>query len=524
MGVWSAYPSVDRINIGGILPEMLSQLINLSIQMTRDAECPVAALRCRDRRIGCRLQHLRYRPLQQIAAWLEQVQPNAAQRPSDKVVPALWGVSMILVVMGLMFGVGVVSAVFSYDGSQPVNITRVLWVFVVLPVALLLLVAVALLPASWLRALPPLHTLHVLLGTVNAGQLWWLASRLLPQEYRASLASHVGHGQAHQKLYGQLYRWQLLRWSRLLALAYQVGAAGGFVVLVALEDRAFVWQTQIEWLAAHYADIVGAIASLWGWAFPDAVPSPALVEATQYYRYGQGVLSGSTIATAEPLALAQQLGRWWPFVLGCLLVYGVLPRLLTWGIAVVRHRSATRWLVTHLPGVDGLLERLNQPDIQTHPEAHHPQGGDAATDEPLAGMGAVAALPAPVMLINWASTPLPDGAVPVSVGATHVAGGARTLDQDRRVMAEVTESIKSGAAKSIVVAVRGWEPPIADLFDFIGELRQATGAGVRIMVYPVALTDSGHVTTPPIAALRDWRRKVSATGDPWLDIGGISHG
>lgn len=95
---------------------------------------------------------------------------------------------------------------------------------------------------------------------------------------------------------------------------------------------------------------------------PDAQPSLELIEATRYFRYQVGALPGLT-ETSPAI-----LGEWWPFLILCLLVYGLVPRVLTLIFTSLRLQRACRHAMLHLPGVQAIFDRLNSQRVETQAE------------------------------------------------------------------------------------------------------------------------------------------------------------
>src|SRR5690606_2796535 len=118
--------------------------------------------------------------------------------------------------------------------------------------------------------------------------------------------------------------------------------------------------------------------------------------------------------------------------------------------------------------------------------------------------------------VNWSDVPCDDDQLRrllESPGATiHRAGGSRSLEEDRQVIASLADG--SGA---VAVAVRSWEPPVLEAMDFLTDLRQALGKGAAIIVAPV--TADAEPADP--AHLAQWRRKVAALGDPWTSVAAV---
>ena len=103
----------------------------------------------------------------------------------------------------------------------------------------------------------------------------------------------------HHRLYADLKKWAILRWSQLFAVSFQVTALLACLMLVVFTDLAFGWSTTLTTGdAMHDARRIHRITSImaapWSWALDDAQPSLALIEESRYFR-----------AAAEPLSFAQ---------------------------------------------------------------------------------------------------------------------------------------------------------------------------------------------------------------------------
>ena len=128
-----------------------------------------------------------------------------------------------------------------------------------------------------------------------------------------------------------------------LALA---GAAGGVLLLLATRSYGFVWETTILPDAAfvRLTAALGSLPALFGFPVPDAATVAA---------------SGSAAAPGGMLAEAGRRA-WAGWLLGALLAYGMLPRLLVMiGCALLWRRCVrTLALDLALPGYARLRARL----------------------------------------------------------------------------------------------------------------------------------------------------------------------
>lgn len=254
---------------------------------------------------------------------------------------------LAMALLALLSGTGLALAALG-NGQQPVN---VFWALgSLLGLNLLLLVA-------WL--------LGLLLSRDNAsalGRIWlWLSEKLARDASAAQLAP---------ALLLMLQRQRLVRWGLgllvhgLWSLA-MLSALSSVLLMLATRRYGFVWETTILGSETFIAltQAIGTLPALLGFSLPD----PELVRA-----------SGDS-------ALASEAARqsWAGWLVGVLLVYGLLPRLLLALLCLWRWRAGQRALRldVELPVYSLLRQRL-QPDSErlgvydAAPGAlHQPQAG-----------------------------------------------------------------------------------------------------------------------------------------------------
>ena len=480
---------------------MLDALAGVAQQIEADRNLEVALLTERDRALRAELARYRNRPAHQLRAWMRKVDGKGAAT-AEQVHGARWSIGVSLSIVGLCMGFVAAVAVFHYDGTQPVNVTWALGLFVAVQAALLLLMAFALIPRRWILWAPPVAALERLLHRVNLGLLWRVASRVLPPTSRDALAGAMLSSLRHERIHGEVYQWQLLRWSQVVALSFQLGVAGTFAIkVVGLQDIAFAWSTQAEFVARNIPRIVDVLSSLWAQWWPEARPSVEFVEATRYSRLRGGEFASS------PKPDATALGQWWPFLMACLITYGVMPRFLTWAYTAHRSRRAAEWSLARLPGVDLVLHRLNEIDVHTGAAT---AAGSQSVREAAPHATTAPTLPqTPQAFVNWASAPDDELLFPVTMRVD--MGGSNTPANDEEAVAAVAEAIKGGVARGVVIGVRAWEAPTESLFDVARALRQALDAGPVITLYPLNIEGEADRSI-------QWATHAATLGDPWLRV------
>lgn len=486
-------------------------LVDLSRQLAEDRERPGSALRHRDRAIGRGAARSDDRPEIQLLGWLRRVRP-AADDPVAERVDLVHRVGLLgLAVAGALVGWGTAAVVFHYDGTHPVNVIHVLAVFVLLQLLLLLLFGFGLLPVRVTGWVPGMRTLQETLGWLSPGRVQRLLARRLGPGGRERMDRLFGRGLAHQRLYGRVERWVVIHSSQTFAVFFQLGALASALYLVAFSDLAFSWSTTLELEASELRRMTDLLSAPWAAFFAEGRPDASLIASTRYFR----LQDGSFPAPVTPGGL----GGWWPFLMACMAVYGLLPRLLLWLLARQRLAAAVTATLRNFPGADEVLARLNTELVETRSDdpdpGGAPVGGDAGSAQTAASLSGEADV------VVWSGA-LPDadtarrwftGAVGVEAGSTGVAGGVRSPEEDLRAIDGI-----GARTSTVVVLVRAFEPPVEDLLDFLRALRERTSPTRRILVAPVGAPDAAGPSAATSAQLETWRRAVGRLGDPWTSI------
>ena len=458
----------------------LARLVDLAARLRRDQARPERELRDRDAEVGRNLAPPPADEARLLAAWLDRVSDD--DPPGHRAAAAVRTGMGLLVLLGLALGWAAAAGVFRYDGTRPVNAVHVVAVFVFLPVVLLVVIMAA---AAAGRG-PVGETLRGL----SPGRLMAVAVRLLPRRYREAADALLGGGASPPHAaaaLGGVHKWLILAGSQAFAVAFFLGGVIGAAHLIVFTDLAFGWSTTLDAGANELVAVTHTLALPWGWAWGEAVPSRDTIEATRFRR-------GVDAITASPA-----WRDWWPFLLMAMIVYGLLPRIACLVFAARRLSKAVARAFARYPGTAVVLDRLapvtrvSVAGVGAAPAeaACETTPAPPAADDPPAGVA---------VTIDWADA-APDES------AFH-AGGARSLDDDRGTLAAAAERARDRDGR-VVVCVRGWEPPMLDAMDFLGELRDALDDSRLIEVRPVG---------GDAARAAEWDRRCRKLGDPRLIV------
>jgi len=474
----------------------LARVVDLATQLEADAKADAAALRHRDRTLGRELEVRAGDATRSVHAWLDRLRSGPGPSSGERALRAQSLLRALLGLAGLLLGAAAALALFAYDGSHPVNVVQVLAFFVALQAALLVATALLALPEAWRRRVPGLAALQDVLGLLSPGRWQPALSRLLPPAQRDALERATGLTLRHQRLYGDVQKWAWLVGSQIFAVAFHVAALATALVLVTFSDLAFGWSTTLQVNAGWLERVSEALARPWSPWLLHAVPDRALIEATQYYRGGGGEVDGPASA------------GWWRFTLLCMVCYGLAPRLVALGLAVWRQQRALGRAFAQLPGVAELRDRLEAFEVSTAAEESEVAGTASAahTSRPR--------LPRPerVQAVCWSGLALDDSDCASRVRAALGAEIAARLDAGAGAAlgdAELVAALVS-APEPPLFLVKAWEPPLAELLDLFGELREALGEGRALFVLPVPGPGGGGAEV--------WGRRLDTLGDPWLEM------
>lgn len=494
-------PDSELRRLGG--HASLSEVVGLVLALDERAALTPSARRARDREVASRITARR--DVERLRIWLRLAPSPALALRIRRVTRAFAGIRVGFWLLGGVFGWCTAAALLALGGPHGrVSIAACFALLVALPFVSCL-GSVAL----WLGSLaaPRLPRRAGMEPAHASPRALRLALRFVPAATRLDVEAVLGRARAQAGLYAPLQRGQLMSWLSQAGLCFGLGALAATLGFVVFSDLAFGWSTTLDVAPERVQRFAAALAKPWARFWPDASPSLELVAATRHFRVAAGAAAGGT----PPLVY----GGWWPFLVMAIGCYAVLPRLLV--LPVVG-----RWLAREsaramrfTPGAAELVDSLTTPQLESRAEqAEGPVGRALAGMVPEVELRAWLARggqgsPIEPFVVAWAEAASESVLRDRVDGALRFAeaGGRRSLAQDEAVVAELRR-----ADGPVLVAVRGHEPPILDLLDFLGALRRALGAERPI---GVLLVGGG----PAERAI--WRRKLVALADPMLSVASL---
>ena len=493
---------------GGASESRLAYVVDLLVQLRRDAESAEPELHRRDRA----LMPEGSRALQQprlLMRWLDQLRGAGYWFPGSVVATVFRAQLLGLGVVGMGMGWFVTAALFAYDGSRPVNVVHVLAVLVGVQLVLLLLLGLVSVPRWMSQWVPGFRIVQDLLAWLSPGQIThWLAKRL-PEPLRAPAMGRGGLGWGKDPWPTRILKWAAMVSAQSFGVTFNVGALAAALYLISFSDLAFSWSTTLSPDIERGHRITRLMSAPWAAWWPQAVPSRVLIESTLYYR------QGGASAETEPV----QWGGWWPFLVASVVVYGLVPRLILLSLACWRLKATIGRAMSETVGVDEVVDRLTTEVVST--QAIQAEEGTAGPAE--GGASLVRSIPAGQYWgVNWGGLEVDIGQVRQhfagegrEVMGLEAAGGAAGLEADTSTIEKI--AAQTGATGAVIL-VKSWEPPMLEFLDFMGDLRKRMGKGRRLVVVLLGFDGDGRIGPPRAGDEMQWRRRLETLADDELTV------
>jgi Protein of unknown function (DUF2868) len=506
----------------------LPDIIDLEYFQNLDQETGDAELHRRDRDFYLRLRDhgdnpasLSRRRLLQL--WLAQRRLAerhglAEQPPGQLIARTLDLLGKLAGLKGLVVGLLAGLSFFTYSGETPVNVFHFLLVFIIaqLLLALLALAGCSLRLFFPQAGLPSLSTLPLRLGL---GRLLRWIQRSVPG---------TGHGPAttawtlavdtfrnQTSAYGALFYWPLFLVLQRFAIFFNLGLLAATLTKVAISDLAFGWQSTLRIGTDALYRGVGLAATPWSWLFSGNGGYPSLAE-----------IEGSRIILKDGIShmATGDLVSWWPFLVLCLLVYGLLPRLAF----AVCGRLLQEWTISRIDfdtaACRTTIRRMKTPLISSQADPEQEAAlFDLPVSEPQSELQPPAHLLAQVVLV-------PDDIFGLCPGdklepllaergfaVKSVHKFLTGYDEDEEIKTLLAEEIRQ-PQEGLLILMEGWMPPLVAFLTYLKELREVLPEKTMIHLALVGRPMRSGFSPLPDADLHLWRKKTSGAKDPYLHV------
>ena len=288
-------------------------------------------------------------------AWLSLARRRDSQlfgSGIDRVFSVLTSTSWV---MGIVLGCLAVPAYLAYKGEKPINVMVVFFGLIVLP---WVITGGSLYFSVWLRGSSSK-------GSVGAG-IAFLVSRLSP-EWRASWSDLRRILREHGKRIASISSGLFFGFTQQVACGFGIGALLSILFHVTVFDLAFGWESTLSIGAEFMCFFANVISAPWAWLWTASVPSLEQVRESRF-SYLAGMEAASVNATRS----------WWPFIVGSLMFYVVIPRFLL--VVYASWKTSRRLSTLDFTRTQdiALIRRLSGPLFQTKESSRTGFLGEAA--------------------------------------------------------------------------------------------------------------------------------------------------
>jgi len=467
--------------------------------------------------------------------WLKSRQKKLAEQDDGAPLPGkLWGelygvFRWGLLLLGLISGTGLAFSFLAYSGSEPVNVSVYLGLFVGVQVLLLALFGAASLYRLLLRLDLHSSVLYVLLSRLIARvvlKLRGYAGNKLNGRQRLQMASAMGLVREKAHTHGSLFLWPMFSLIQILALGFNMGVLAATLLKVMGADIAFGWQSTLQVSEQFVFTLVKSIALPWSWFIPVNIAYPSLAQ-----------IEGSQMVLKEGIyhLATQDLVSWWPFLCLAVLFYGLLPRLALFFIGLSGERRSLARLQFRRTAHRQLLQRMTTPRVSSQapgtnhvkqhfsPKPPHPEEKEKpqifVPEDQVSPHSAVTLIPDE--LYDQCPLNTLQGLVLERLGVA-VHATLRTGEEyadDQLIFDHLAEKNRKSTIKNIVILQEAWQPPIQEFFSFLGKLRTLIGSDVPLVVALVGKPGSNTIFTPVKKEdLKIWQENIRALGYPDLQV------
>ena len=417
---------------------------------------------------------LENKPTEQLFVWLD-LHKKKLKKPllSESFSTYLYGISLVLVIVGFVAGLFSGLALLNYNGHAPVNVIYFMAMVIALPLFTMTFALFSMLKAH--------QTQSVL---IHLSPSYWMEKMvaLLPHKVQENLQS--------LKINPLLANWIVIKRSQLIALFFSMGLLVSLLVVVATKDIAFAWSTTLQINAEAFHSFLNTLSFPWRSWFPSAVPSLELIEKSQYFRLGDTL-------SKEMINNASKLGEWWKFLALATFFYAIVLRLFMYLLSLVGLNVAVKKSLLSLEGVSTLLRDMNEPIITTNA-----QEGIEKNETSIEGsLQTLQKLDASYdMVQGWAMSEeqlhVLNDSMQVITPLVYDVGGTNTLEVDAEIIHK--------SHGEVLLYVKAWEPPTMDFIDYLEALVENVD---KVLVVPVGTQEDNYNTQSKMVDI--WVRKLA---------------
>ena len=430
-------------------------------------------------------------------------------------------IRILLIAVGLAGGAGAAAVCLAYDGRQPVNVAQYFGVLIVSQI----LLSVAALLIFGLRAqrrvILGASVLQSILQPLVGRAVRWMHRHALDRRLaseRNRMRSFIGFFGGRHSLFNSVFYWPVLVVIQIFGVSFNIGILVATLALVIFSDRAFGWQSAVQFDPESIHALVRSIAVPWSWAFPEGISFPTLDQ-----------VQGTRIVLKDGIheLTTKSLVSWWPFLCFGVCVYGFIPRLLLLLGCVTACRTSLRRLDFCYVECDRLFERMTTPSIRTSASAD--EGRPVEISERSCGVPAdhdkASVGPCVVFFPGDFKDRLDGKQLRNTVSERFRWEVWKILEirkgqtADRGIASALSELKWPDGHGRVLILHEAWRPPIDEFLEFVRLIRGTLSVKAKITIglFGKPLSENKFAQVKE-TDFRVWKQIIDALGDPYLRL------
>ncbi len=425
--------------------------------------------------------------------------------------------TLVFIFLGISSGSGLAFSLISYSGDAPVNVSVYFASIVLVQIFLLVFIIFALLLKS-INRMPfknsLIYSFVARIMAKAAAAMIKKGTKKLSGAKRAGIEAAIGVLKGQKKIYGSVFFWPGLILIQVFGVSFNLGAISATLLKVLGTDIAFGWQSTVQFGSLAVYKFVEIIAMPWSWLIPKSLAHPSLLQIEGSHI----ILKNGIYHLATP-----DLVAWWPFLIFCVIFYGLLPRTaLLLGGLIFKAKKLAGLDFTH-SACDRLITKMKTPVVASK--------GNKISDPGQQDMD------------------IEEKKEPENIWKPHTKNSLLLIPDDifeecdrvviKNMVLEksgwkIAKTIKFGADYSadldlikkitrsnkecnILILQEAWQPPINENIRFIGDLRKIIGEKRLIKIIFIGTPGPDTILTPPDNNdMKIWNKKLKILGDPYL--------
>lgn len=462
-----------------------------------------------------------------LMAWLENRRQQEAENqtsslPGSLVEEALQSARLLFGLAGLVFGASATFSLLFYTGDKPVNVFFYLALIVLVQLLMIVFLPLILMARKKGRSFFSFGLLYSISARLIIKLFHKGKSQVLNRvsaEKKGRLESVLGLINNKRQTYGSLFYWPIFLLFQLFGICFNVAVLLTTLFLITISDIAFGWQSTIQLGSQAVHTFVRYLALPWTWLIGPARSHPSLEEIE-----GSRIILKDTIYSLATTDLIS----WWPFLVLCVLIYGLMPRIVLFVLGLWAKRGSLKRLRFDQNIFSSLIQKMITPIVSS--------SGSQLLSTPLQNNGmAVTRKQLPEHVVAATMVLVPDDIYErcndgelgryLLNGTGLIIKEKIRIDTDYQAEQRLIRDLGSKLSqteRSVLILMEGWMPPIEDFFSFLKKLRKAIGKKHPVYIGLLGKPKKTTIFTPvKNLDFQIWQKKINSLGDPYLSLEAI---